>query len=206
MEIVIKLPTDFTALKKDFVEILSLRSSIRRFVSKPLGLGQLSCVLWACQGKRDIRSKKSSKRNVPSAGATYPIVTYVVYGASTDPEIKPGLYRYHVDPHALEKISDGDLREDVASACFSQNFITEAPASIVIAADYAVTTRVYGERGVRYVHMEAGHSGQNIYLACAAMGLGTVAVGAFNDEAVARVLNLPLNLEPVYVFPIGYPR
>jgi len=76
----------------------------------------------------------------------------------------------------------------------------------VIAADYARTTMHYGERGVRYVHIEVGHAGQNVYLACAALGLATVAVGAFNDDQVARTLDLALSIDPLYVMPVGYPK
>ncbi len=201
----INLPRDMSLLKKHLVDVLIARKSTRQFASRPLDLRQVACLLWVCQGRRSFE-KPSSRRNVPSAGATYPMTTYLICGDSQVNELERGLYRYDVASHGLEPISDGDLRDELANACFSQRFISEAPASIVVVADYAITTSVYGERGVRYVHMEAGHSGQNIYLACTALGLGTVAVGAFNDEAVSRVLNLPLNHEPLYVFPIGYPR
>ena len=82
-------------------------------------------------------------------------------------------------------------------------FIAEAPVTFVIAAEYERTTRVYGKRGVRYVLMEVGHVSQNIYLLCEALGLATVALGAFDDREVARVVNLPRKHEPLYVMPVG---
>jgi SagB-type dehydrogenase family enzyme len=92
----------------------------------------------------------------------------------------------------------------LAGASLNQNFIADAPLVIVIAAEYQRTTKRYGERGIRYVHIEVGHVGQNIYLQAESLGLGTLAVGAFYDEEVARVLNLPEAHEPLYVMPVGY--
>jgi SagB-type dehydrogenase family enzyme len=120
-------------------------------------------------------------------------------------KLQAGVYHYVLESHAVEQIAGEDVRETLAERCFSQEFIGMAPASIVIAADFGRTGEVYGERGVRYVYIEVGHAGQNVYLACAALGLKTVAVGAFNDEGVARALGLPIRIEPVYVMPLGRP-
>ncbi|MEA1964034.1 MAG: SagB/ThcOx family dehydrogenase, partial [Candidatus Aerophobetes bacterium] len=90
--------------------------------------------------------------------------------------------------------------------CLEQMFIADAPVSIVITAQYERTASKYGERGIRYVHIEVGHVGQNIFLQAMALGLGTVPVGAFWDEEVSKVLNLPEEYKPVYVLPIGYPE
>jgi len=84
--------------------------------------------------------------------------------------------------------------------------IAEAPLSLLITAEYERTTGKYGERGVRYVHMEAGHVGQNVYLQAEALGLGTVTIGAFQDEEISQALNLPSNYRPLYVMPIGHPE
>jgi SagB-type dehydrogenase family enzyme len=81
---------------------------------------------------------------------------------------------------------EGDLREDLAIACLRQMFIADASVSLVIAAEYERITRRYGDRGMRYVHIEVGHVGQNIYLQCEALGLATVAIGAFYDDEVAK--------------------
>jgi len=82
-------------------------------------------------------------------------------------------------------------------------FIAEAPLSLLITAEYERTTEKYGDRGVRYVHMEAGHAGQNVYLQAEALGLGTVTIGSFQDEEISKALNLPCSYRPLYVMPIG---
>jgi SagB-type dehydrogenase family enzyme len=177
------------------------RESVRRFSQQELALDQVSYLLWACQGRSE--PSGADRRTVPSAGATYPLETYLVCGERCVRKLAAGIYHYLSRSHALDQMSAEDVRAALAAACFSQEFIASAPVSIVIAADYARTGTVYGERGVRYVHIEVGHAGQNVYLACAALGLGTVAVGAFNDEGVGRAMDLPLRIEPIYVMPVG---
>lgn len=101
----------------------------------------------------------------------------------------------------LKGVVSGALR-----ACLNQEACELAPVSLVITAEYERTTAKYGERGKRYVEIEVGHAGQNIYLQTTALGLGTVALGAFNDEEVGRILNLPSNHKPLYIMPIGWPK
>jgi SagB-type dehydrogenase family enzyme len=185
--------------------VLRSRRSFRRFRTKVLTLQQVSYLLWVCQGRSDLSDSLSQGRTVPSAGATYPLEVFVVCGDACIEQLDAGIYQFNSELHGLEQKSGDDIREDLARACFSQSFIAQAPSSLVIAADYRRTGMTYGERGIRYVHMEVGHAGQNIYLACGALGLGTVAVGAFNDEDVSRTLDLPLRIEPLYVMPIGCP-
>lgn len=115
--------------------------------------------------------------------------------------LPPGLYHYNGEEHTLELIRKGDLREELAEACLGQRCVATAPVNIVIVAHFERTTSRYGERGIRYVYMDTGHMGQNIYLQATALGLGTVAVGAFYDEKVKEVLGVEGH--PVYVFPVG---
>jgi SagB-type dehydrogenase family enzyme len=202
----LSLPDPLKAKVRPFTEVLAQRKSTRTFSSKRLSLEQISYVLWACQGKSNIRGRGSGRRTVPSAGATYPLEIFLVCGDGCIEDIDAGIYHYLCDKHAVKQESAKDVRSELAGACFSQRFVAEAPASVVVAADYARTSMSYGERGVRYVHIEVGHAGQNIYLACRALGLATVAVGAFNDEDVARTLELALSADPLYVMPVGYPK
>jgi len=181
-------------------EAIRLRRSIRDYQDKSLSLEQVSQLLWAGQGITE-----GFKRAAPSAGATYPLTLYLVVGENSVPELSSGIYEYIPETHSLVLIKNGDLRKRVASACLGQSFIEEAPISIVIAADYERTTVRYGERGERYVHMEAGHVGENIYLQAVALGLGTVVVGAFLDTDLKQCLSLPEEQVPLYVMPIGYP-
>lgn len=120
--------------------------------------------------------------------------------------MSPGIYRYLVARHALELEVEGDVRAALARAALDQDFIAEAPASIVMSAVYERTTRRYGRRGYRYVHMDVGHAGENVHLQAVALGFGTVVVGAFDDEEVKRALRLPEEQHPLYIMPIGRPR
>ncbi len=178
-------------------ELLFKRKSVRRFVKRAISKELFDYFLWVSYGKINGRLV------VPSGGATYPMEIYAVVG---DVEgIAVGVYRYINREGRIELHIEGDLRRELAQACFNQEYVAEASFDIVIAVRYSRITSVYGERGVRYAIMEAGHIGQNIYLACAERDLGTVAIGAFSDELVARLLELPDGVDPLYIFPVGYP-
>jgi SagB-type dehydrogenase family enzyme len=175
-------------------KVIAARRSRRDFSSKSLTLEQLGQLAWAAQGQ----AVNSKYRTVPSAGATYPLELFAV----TD----RGLFHYVHAKHALEKLHKRDLRSALASAAWSQAFIAAGALTLVFAADFARTTSHYGQRGTRYVYMEAGHAAQNVHLQAEAVGLGSVAVGAFDDDAVSEVLALPKNLEPIYMVVVGYCR
>lgn len=197
----IVLPTPENSGTMSVEEAISKRRSVREYSEQPLTLRELSQILWAAQGITDPSRKL---RAAPSAGATYPIEIYVVTGANGVAGLKPGVYRYLVDSHELQLLSEGDVRERLSKASLGQAWIAEAPVDLVITADYERTTRRYGDRGVRYVHMEAGHVAENIYLEATGLNLGTVTVGAFDDREIQRVLGLPTEHEPLYVMPIGH--
>lgn len=108
------------------------------------------------------------------------------------------------EEHSLVREIAGDMREKLSKAALFQLMIKIAPVSIVISAVYARITDKYGNRGLRYTHMEAGHAAQNIYLLGVELGVGTCAVGAFDDDEVKRTLKLPSNEEPLYILPLGY--
>jgi len=173
---------------------IASRRSWRDFRSEPLTLEQIGQLAWAAQGQ----DAKSKYRTVPSAGATYPLELFVVN--------EQGLFRYLLGKHALEKLAGQDLRSALATAAWGQEFIEAAPLTMVFAAEFDRTTRRYGKRGIRYVYMEAGHAAQNVHLQAEALGLGSVAVGAFDDASVSKVLSLPINFEPVYMVVVGYRR
>jgi len=196
----ISLPPSRNKSGMSLVEALARRESIRDYGTKPLSPEQVSQLLWATQG---ITDGSQERRAVPSAGATYPLEIIVVCG---DVEgINTGIYRYNVESHSLTLLQEGDFRSQLGQAALGQNFIYEAPLSIVICAIYERTAQVYGARAKRYVHIEVGHAGQNVYLQATALGLGTVAVGAFSDEQVRGVLKLDKRYSPLYIMPIGYP-
>ena len=114
-----------------------------------------------------------------------------------------GVYRYKPAGHELLRVFEGDRRGDLASSALNQSWVKDAPACIVIAAVFDRTTGKYRERGVRYVHMEAGHAAQNVCLQAVALGLGTVVVGAFQDREVKQVLHMLDSEEPLAIIPLG---
>ena len=223
---VVLLPQPDTQGRMTVEQALFNRRSRRNFADQPLTLPQLSQLLWAAQG----RTHPLGYRTAPSAGALYPIQLYVVVANVLD--LEPGVYRYELGqhtlklgaglkasphgprpkfyyaydmaPHQLIRIRSGQFADDLQQACLDQELIGQAPASIVIAGDYSVTAKKYGQRAERYVHIEVGHIGQNIYLQAESLGLGTCAVGAFEDKQVKALLGI--REEPLYVMPVGTPQ
>jgi SagB-type dehydrogenase family enzyme len=191
MSEVIKFPEPNKNGSVSLEKVIAIRRSRRDFLPQFLTLEQISQLCWAAQGQ-EIDSRY---RTAPSAGATYPLELFVVTG--------DGLFYYLPSEHALEKLMGQDLRADLSAAAWGQEFIEAAPLTLVFAAEFSRTTNHYGKRGIRYVYMEAGHAAQNVHLQAESSGLGSVAVGAFDDAVVSKVLSLPKNLEPVYMVTVG---
>jgi SagB-type dehydrogenase family enzyme len=118
--------------------------------------------------------------------------------------LEPGIYHYRPQDHKVSFLLKGNYQDPLARACLSESFVAASPLCIVIAAEYERTTARYGERGVRYVLMDVGHVGQNICLQVVALGLASCPVGAFVDEEVSQVLELPKRHRPLYVLAVGY--
>ena len=114
-----------------------------------------------------------------------------------------GVYRYDPKRHEVIKVAEGDMRFQLASAALGQNPVRDGAIDLVFTAVYRRTTQKYGDRGIQYVHMEIGHAAQNVCLQATVMGLGAVTIGAFYNEEVSKVLNLPKNEEPLYIIPVG---
>ncbi len=192
------LPAPETKGKISVEEAISRRSSVRDYRDEPISLEQLSQLLWAAQGI----THGDSLRAAPSAGATYPLELFVLAGSVEG--LKSGVYRYDVSSHSLHLHLEEDHRHELTDmSSFHQDFIAQVPLDIVICAVYERTTDLYGERGVRYVHMDTGHAAENIALQAVALGLDTVMVGAFDDDSVIKVLRLPDDIKPLYIIPIG---
>jgi SagB-type dehydrogenase family enzyme len=183
-------------------EAIARRRSVRDFTLESISQSQLSQILWATQGISDTGEKL---RTVPSAGATYPLEIFVVCGRNGVDGIDNGVYHYNIDSHSLTLHYKGDVKLELARAALDQEFVYEAPVDIIICAVCERTTGRYGSRGERYVYMEVGHAGQNIYLQATALGLATVAIGAFYDEQVREVLRLDEQYKPLYIMPVGKP-
>ncbi|NLA30460.1 MAG: SagB/ThcOx family dehydrogenase [Methanomicrobiales archaeon] len=173
------------------------RRSVRVYADVPLTLADIGQVLWAAQGVTDERGY----RTTPSAGALYPLEIYVVAGDLMD--LPTGIYHYQPDGHILVRTTGGDQREALQAAAVNQTPIGDAPATIVICAIPERTTAKYGERGMRYVYMEAGHASENVYIQAVAMDLATIVIGAFDDARIGDILDLPGNTTPLYIMPVG---
>ncbi len=183
-------------------EAIARRRSVRRYGGESLPLSHLSKVLWAAQGITDTHGLRAA----PSAGATYPLEVFVLIGRDSVDGVDEGLYHYDVEGHSLHRYKGGDLRRQLSIAALGQEFIAEAPVDIVICALYERTSWRYGKRAERYVHMEAGHVGENIHLQAVALGMAAVMVGAFSDEDVSRAMDLGKGVNPLYIIPVGKPR
>ena len=170
------------------------RRSVRSFAGTPLTVEELGQLLWAAQGVTD----EAGHRTAPSAGATYPLELDVV--------TPDGLARYLPDGHRLAWRGDADLRAALADAAQGQAAVLEAPLVIVVSGVVDRTAVRYGARAERYVAMEAGHAAQNLLLEAVSLDLGAVLVGAFDDEAVRRLLGLADGEVPLYLVPVGHPR
>lgn len=192
----IQLPQPVSEGKISLEETVFKRRSQRSFSHEELSWKQIGQLLWAAQGITG--HKYGFKfRTAPSAGALYPMEIYLLTAK--------GLFHYIPEGHKLELLSEEDLRDPLAVSAWGQDAISQAPLDLVICAVYERVTRKYGQRGIRYVHIEAGHIAQNIHLQAVALGLGSVPIGAFNDEQVEKVLSLPKDHRPLYVIPVGYP-
>ena len=197
---VIKLPPPRTDGDVSVEKAIERRRSVREFSDAPIALTDLSQLLWAAEGV----TGRGELRASPSAGATYPLEIYVVTSRVTG--LSKGTFKYRPEKHDLVRTrEDTDLREFARSAV-GQTCVEEAAAVLVLAAVYERTTGVYGQRGIRYVDNEIGHTAENVWLQSVALGLGTVAVGAFDDDAVAEELHLKRGESALYLLPIGKPR
>jgi SagB-type dehydrogenase family enzyme len=190
----VELPAPATKGSMSLEESIQQRRSVRDFKDEPLTKAQISQLCWAAQG---ITYPKRKYRAAPSAGALYPLEIYIVS--------KDGVDHYVPDGHALERHLSGDLRGNLKDASLFQDMITQAPVTIVIAGVEQRLAKKYGNRAERYMWMEAGHVGQNIQLQATALGLGSVPIGAFQDEQCKSLLQLPDDQEVLYIFPVGHP-
>jgi len=171
------------------------RRTVREFSEESLAMEVISQLLWSAQGL----THDGYRRTAPSAGATYPLELYLVNG--------DGIFQYVTSDHTLLLTIEGDRRRDLHDASLEQEFILEAPATLVFTAVFARTEQRYGStRSPRYIHMEVGHAAQNVLLQAAALNLGAVPIGAFEDERVSQVMNLPADHVPLYMISIGHPR
>ena len=210
----INLPQIKLSPKKPLLNLLQERQSVRSFRTKQLSKEQISLILWAAAGTKLNSSMKlpidssdavsSASRSVPSAGACHPIDVYLYVQNNGVKDLGAGFYQYLPQGHTLELLPVTIDNNKLIAACRNQSFIAESPVTVIITAVFKRTTKRYGQRGERYVYLDAGHVGQNIYLMAAQLSLATVEVGAFDDRRLADCLELEASTQPILVMPIGF--
>ncbi len=170
------------------------RRSVRSYAEERLTLKEVSQILWSAQG---ITEKNRGFRAAPSAGAIFPLETYIAAGNVEG--LEEAVYKYDPKTHSLQKVLDGDVIEKLSG----QGSMKTCAFALVITGVYERMEPRYRDRTQRYVHMEAGHAAQNVHLQVISLDLGTVLIGAFIDGQVKQLLNLPENEHPLYIMPIG---
>lgn len=193
----IKLPEPRYDSDTSVEEALLKRRSVRSFQNEPVTLAEASQLLWSAQGITSPRGYRAA----PSAGALYPLEVYMVAGKVG--QLSPGIYRYMPHKHDLNKTQEGDRRGALSNASLSQGSVRNAPLVLVLAAVYKRITSKYGDRGMRYAHIEVGHAAQNVSFQAISLGLGSVMIGAFRDREVKSVMKLGPDEDPLYIIPIG---
>ena len=141
------------------------------------------------------------RRTAPSAGALYPLEVYLAVGNVDG--IGKGIYKYKPHEHGLVKIADRDVRDKLNRAAVGQSWVAYNAVVLVLAAVFERTTSKYGQRGKRYEHIEVGHVAQNVYLQVVSLNLGTVIVGAFQDDEVKKIMMMEKLENPMCIMPIG---
>lgn len=182
-------PETFPEINLNLLEFIELRTSTRQYSGRPLSLPELSYLLWCTQGVKGVIPEKATFRTVPSAGARHAFETYLMVNNVED--IQPGLYRFLALEHKLLPVKlDNKIAGQISNACLKQMSVASSAVTFIWTAVTARMIWKYGERGYRYLHLDAGHVCQNLYLTSESIGCGTCAIAAFNDEALNNALGL----------------
>ena len=201
---VVSLKRPDTWPKADLWEALRARRSHRHFAGAPMPQPTLMLLLWAAQGIT--QPGHWPFRTAPSAGALYPVETYVC--AARVEGLEPGVYHWELPAERLALVAP---RDDVAAAaqaaCLDQGMVGRAPVSFLWSAIWGRGAQKYGDRALRYVYLDAGHLAQNLHLAATALGLGACMIGAFLDDEMNALVGADGEEESVvYAACVGIPR
>jgi SagB-type dehydrogenase family enzyme len=185
-------------------DVLQRRRSIRRYRDTPLNESELSQLLWASQGITLARGGYGF-RTAPSAGALYPVETYLVVNSVEG--IEPGVYHYNIPEHGLEQLKAGDYSAEIARAALDQEMAQRANVVFVWTGVFGRSKWKYHQRAYRYVYLDAGHIAQNLALAAEALGLGSCQIAALYDEEANELLGVDGAEEStIYMTSVGKPR
>jgi SagB-type dehydrogenase family enzyme len=185
-------------------QAIAARCSVRNFSLGHMPLSHLACILhvgYGVRGCKTVDGEHTFDRQVPSGGGLYPLELYVATQAVEG--LEDGLYHYDARAHQLEKRAAGMHLHTIAEMTIGQEMIRNAHFVVLISATFTRTMWKYGQRGYRYIWIEAGHVGQNIYLAAPALGLGAVSIGGFFDSELHGLFRLTKEESPVYLLCVG---
>jgi SagB-type dehydrogenase family enzyme len=183
----IQLPRKLPSNTLSVVEAVKKRKSVRSFLPEPLSINDLAFLLWASTGIQ--RTEQDYEfRTVPSAGALYPIETYVV--VNNVEGLEKAVYHYNIRTHSLEELKTGDFGEKTAHAALGQKMCANAAAVLVWTAVFDRSKWKYAQRAYRYVYLDAGHIAQNLALSATSIGLGSCHIGAFFDDEINQIIGV----------------
>lgn len=203
----VPLTKEFPISQCSIEEAIQQRRSIRDFSGEPLKLEEISKLLYLANGITGVLQSDIplALRAAPSAGALYPIELYPIVLNVAD--VRPGVYHYNVKAHVLELLQPGNYRDLLYNYTLKQEMILTASVVFLLTAVFKRTKSKYGERGYRYVLLDAGHIAQNLYLTATAMKLGVVSIGGFYDDALNQLLNVDgVDEAVVYIITVGKAR
>ena len=186
-----------------FDQTIKNRKSIRNYSQNPLNIKQVAYLLWSSTGIQRVQ-RDYKFRNVPSAGALYPIETYLF--TKNTKNLQTGLYHYNIESNSLEELIQEDLSTPLSKACLDQTMPFNAPITLIWTAIFQRSKWKYKQRAYRYIYLDAGHIAQNLALCAATMGLGSCQIGAFYDQEINKILGLDGKKESaIYLTTVGYP-
>jgi SagB-type dehydrogenase family enzyme len=197
----IKLPKPKEITKKTLDFCIKNRKSIRDFTEEPINLDQLSYLLWASTGiQREEHGYEF--RTAPSAGALYPIETYIVVNNVTD--LANGVYHYSIKDHCLEEVKTGDFGIKTANGALGQGMCARAAVVFIWTTIFQRSKWKYGQRAYRYIYLDAGHIAENLALVSTALGLGSCQIGALFDEEINEIVDVDgENESTIYMSVVG---
>ena len=182
---------------------LSTRKSVRKFADKAISLETLSCLLWASTGISH-EEQGYHFRTAPSAGALYPIETYLV--ANKVEQLEPGVYHYNVRQHALDVLKEGTFGKDIANAALDQTMCAQAPIVFIWSSVFERSKWKYDQRAYRYIYLDVGHIAENLALVAVTLGLGSCQIAALYDDEVNAIIGIDGEEESVlYMSVVGWP-
>ncbi|MBP1909628.1 SagB/ThcOx family dehydrogenase [Methanolobus bombayensis] len=196
-------PEDIEIENIDLRRAIEKRTSVRSYIPEPLSLEELSYLLWCTQGVKEVVRNVATFRTVPSAGARHALETYIL--SNNVNGLEKGLYRFLPIEHKLVEINtQKDIATKIRRGCLDQPFVTSSAATLIwTAVPYRMTWR-YGQRGYRYLHLDAGHVCQNLYLSAESVSCGVCAIAAFLDEEINPAMGIDGESEfVIYVATVG---